>query len=77
MSLDNTIQYYKQVYNTITELYVLDRLSIPQACAKIPISIKTYYKICKRFDMPSAVTYKHKRIEYMKDEEKSEKLNSL
>ena len=65
MDSDKTIKYYKEVYKEIADQYIIDKLSLPRACAKIGISTRTYYKICKRLNVPSVVTMKDARLDYI------------
>lgn len=72
MSNEKTIKYHKEVYNTITDLYLYEGLSIPKACAKIPISLKTYYNICKKFNVPSIANNKDVRLDLMEEKENNQ-----
>ena len=65
MSSERTIRYYNEVYKTIADLYVIDRLTIPKACAKIGITKQTYYKICKKLGYQSVTTYKDARVNFI------------
>ena len=48
MSTDKTRKYYEEVYKTIADMYVTERLSLPAACVKIGIRLQTYYNIWKK-----------------------------
>ena len=65
MCSDKTNQYNKEVYNTIADLYVIDKLSIPKACAKVGITKKTYYNICKKLGHLSIVRIKDARLNFI------------
>ena len=67
MSHDSTVKYYTEVYKEIADLYIINRLSILKACAKVGINKKTYYRICKRLDVPSVSTIKDARLDYLSD----------
>ena len=58
-------QYHIEVHKEIADLYLIDRLSIPKACAKVGISPRSYYKICKKLNVPSIVTKKDGRLDYI------------
>ena len=58
-------KYYIEVYKEIADLYLIDKLSIPKACAKVKITKKTYYNVCKRLGTPSVATMKDARLDYI------------
>ena len=65
MSTDKTIKYYNEVYRTIADLYVIDTLSLPAACAKVKITTRTYYKICKVLNCASVAKFKDARLNFI------------
>ena len=65
MSSDNTIKYYTDVYKAIADIYVIEKLSLPAACAKVGVKLQTYYKICKKLNVPSVTTYKNARLNFI------------
>ena len=58
-------KYHIEVHKEIADLYIIDRLSLPKACAKVGITKKTYYNICKKLDVPSVATMKDARLDYI------------
>ena len=69
-------KYHKEVYKEIADRYILDRLSIPKACAKVGITKRTYYNICKKLDVPSVVTLKDVRLDYISGESNKNNLDA-
>lgn len=67
MSTEKTIKYYKEVYRAIADLYVIDKLSLPAACAQVKISTRTYYKICRKLGVASVTQYKDARLNFISD----------
>ena len=70
MCQDKTVKYYTEVYKEIADLYIINRLSVPKACAKVGITKKTYYLICKKLGVPSVATLKDARLDYLSDNNK-------
>jgi len=62
-----TSKYYEEVYKAIADLYVKEKLSLPAACAKIGISIRTYYTICKKLGLASVTKYKDARLNFISE----------
>ena len=58
-------KYHIELYKEIADLYIIDRLSLPKACAKVGITKKTYYNICKKLICPSVATMKEYRLDYI------------
>lgn len=67
MSTEKTMKYYNEVYRTIAELYVIDKLSLPVACAKVKITTQTYYRICRKLNVASVSKYKDARLNFISD----------
>jgi len=65
MSTDKNYKYHAELYKAIADLYIIDRLSLKKACAKVGISKQTYYNICKKLDVPSVSTLKDARLDYI------------
>ena len=65
MSTDNTMKYYNEVYRAIADLYVIDKLSLPAACAKVKITTQTYYRICRKLNVASVSKYKDARLNFI------------
>ena len=76
MSTDKTCKYYEEVYKAIADLYVIERLSLPAACAKIGISTRTYYKMCKKLGLASVTTYKDARLNFISKDNNIDEHNS-
>ena len=72
MTTDKTTKYYTEVYRTIADLYVIDKLSLPAACAKVKITTRTYYKICKVLRCQSVTQYKDARLNFISDNNKND-----
>lgn len=43
----------REIYNSMVLFHIRDKLTVKQACRKLGIHAWTYYRICKRFNMPS------------------------
>ena len=67
MSTDKNSKYHAELYKAIADLYIINRLSLKKACAKVFISKQTYYNICKHLGVPSVSTIKDARLDYMPD----------
>ena len=65
MSTDKTRKYYEEIYKAIADLYVIEKLSLPAACVKIGISIRSYYYICKKLRLASVTTMKDARLNFI------------
>ena len=65
MSTYKNYKYHAEVYKEIADQYLLDKLSIPKACTKVGITKQTYYNICKKLEVPSVVTIKDARLDYI------------
>jgi DNA-binding XRE family transcriptional regulator len=65
MSTDKNSKYHAEVYKAIADLYIMNRLSLKKACAKVGISKQTYYNICRKLDVPSVSTIKEARLDYI------------
>ena len=76
MCSDKTIQYYKEVYKVIADLYVIERLSLPVACAKVDIRLQTYYNICKKLGYSSVTTMKNARLNFISNANNIDEHNS-
>ena len=76
MCSDNTIKYYKEVYKAIADLYVIDKLSLPAACAKVSIRLQTYYNICKKLGYSSVTTMKDARLNFISNANNIDEHNS-
>ena len=65
MSETNKVNYNDQLYKTIADLYIINKLSIKKACNKIGISKQTYYNICKKLCLPSVFELKDARFNFI------------
>ena len=65
MNTDKNYEYYEKTYKAIADLYVIEKLSLPAACAKLGISIRTYYNMCKKLGLASVTTYKNARLNFI------------
>jgi hypothetical protein len=70
MSESNKVNYNHQLYKIIADLYIIDKLSINKACAKINITPRAYYKICKKLSLPSVVELKDARFNFIDNDKK-------
>ena len=70
-------KYYIEIYKEIADLYIIDRLSIPKACAKAGITKKTYYNICKKLGAPSVATMKDARLDYISNDSINFEANNI
>ncbi len=77
MSSNETVKYYAEVYKAIANLYVIDRLSLPEACAKVRISLQTYYRISKKLGLSSVTTYKDARLNFISNANNIDEHNSV
>lgn len=68
MSINHKYKFNAEVYKEIADLYIINKLSLTQACAKVGISRQTYYDICKKLNVPSVHTIKYKRLDYRDNE---------
>ncbi len=76
MNTEKTVKYYEEAYKAIAELYVKSKLSLPAACAKIGISTRTYYKMCKKLGLVSVTTYKDARLNFISKDNNIDEHNS-
>ena len=77
MSTDKTLKYYNEVYKAVANLYVIEKLSVPAACAKINITTRTYYNICKKLDYSSVTTMKDARLNFISNANNIDEHNSV
>jgi DNA-binding XRE family transcriptional regulator len=73
MSIDYKTKVYgyrNELYKTVADLYIIDKLSISNSCAKIGISKQTYYNICKKLCYPSVSIMKDARLSFILNENK-------
>jgi predicted DNA-binding transcriptional regulator AlpA len=68
MSIIDKNKFNKEIYKEIADLYIINKLSLSQACAKVGMSQRNYYKICKKLDVPSVHSIKHRRLDYIDNE---------
>jgi hypothetical protein len=68
MNINQKTKYNEQVYRTVADLYIIDKLSISNSCAKIGITKKTYYNICKKLCYPSVTILKDARLTFILNE---------
>ena len=76
MNTGKTHKYYEEAYKAIADLYVIEKLSLPAACAKIGISTRTYYKMCKKLGFQSVTTYKDARLNFISKDNNIDEHNS-
>ena len=67
MTTDKNYKYHAELYKAISDLYIIDRLSLKRASAKVGITRQTYYNICKKLGVPSLTTIKDARLDYISD----------
>lgn len=72
MTGEKTVKYYKALINKVADLYVVDKLSIPKACARLGVTERTYYNACKKLGVESVRVAKDARVNFITDEEKQE-----
>ena len=77
MSSDKITKYYTEAYKAIADLYVIEKLAVPAACAKIGISTRTYYKMCKTLGFQSVTTYKDARLNFISKDNNIDEHNSV
>jgi hypothetical protein len=77
MNTDKTRKYNEEVYKAMADLYVIEKLSLASACAKIGISIRNYYKICKKLGFQSVTTYKDARLNFISKDNNIDEHNSI
>jgi len=65
MSKTDKVNYNEQLYKTMADLYIINKLSIKEACNKIGISKQTYYNICKKLCLPSVSELKDARFNFI------------
>ena len=65
MSDSKKNNYNDQLYKMMADLYIIDKLSITEACAKLKITQKTYYNICKKLGRPSVFEFKDARFNFI------------
>ena len=77
MNTDKKHNYNEEVYKAIADLYVKEKLSLPAACTKLGIAIRTYYSICKKLNLQSVTIYKDARLNFISDANNIDEHNSV
>ena len=67
MSINPNYNY--AIYKKVAELYISDKFSIINACAKIGITKQAYYKICKKLGYQSVSSMKDARVNFIDNED--------
>ena len=77
MSSNKTVEYYAAAYKAIANLYVIDRVSLPAACARVWISLQTYYRISRKLGLSSVTTYKDARLNFISKDNNIDEHNGV
>lgn len=69
--------YYNLIYRAMADLYIIEKLSLTDACARLNISTTTYYRIIKYLGFPSVSSMKDARLNFEMNENKEDSDNEV
>ena len=71
------VAYYSQIYRVMADLYIIEKLSLTDACSRLNISTTTYYRILKHLGFPSVSLMKDARMNVKMNENKEDSDNEV